>query len=266
MRVQIVIFSAPKDGNAPEEWEDGAFGASADGRDPRRARFVVVDGATEAYDVRRWRDLLVSSFMGSDKDRSAGQPGLDRDAMRAWFASVQDRWSAEAPAPADYIEQRKLQQSGSFATLLGCEINGLDGEAPAWRAVALGDTVLFHVRDGELIATFPDLAPGDFNTTPEVVHTMRASLDRMTSRLLFSDGTLAPGDVLFAATDALAQYIVVNARHKRLWPALASLCHPADFVRLIDDARWARLMTNDDVTLLRASVVVKQPSVVAICQ
>ena len=74
---------------------------------------------------------------------------------RAWrklFARMQDRWAAEAPAFGSIIEERKFAEVGSFATMLGFEIRGLDGPEPSWRAVALGDTVLFHVRAARLIA------------------------------------------------------------------------------------------------------------------
>src|SRR6266705_3346433 len=76
MQIQTVTFSAAKDGNAPGEWQDGACGGVvADGTGvPRRARFVVLDGATGAYDPVRWVDQLVRSFApqagGSQDPRS----------------------------------------------------------------------------------------------------------------------------------------------------------------------------------------------------
>jgi hypothetical protein len=272
MQVQMVAFSAQKDGNAPGEWEDGVcegvFGAPpALGLDPPRARFIVLDGATEAYDVRRWVDQLVTSFMSSDGSRGTGPPELNRAAMRTWFARMQEQWVKDSPAPADYIERRKFTQYGSFATMLGCELTGLDGPAPTWRAVALGDTVLFHVRDGDLLATFPPLGPDDFGTTPAVVHTLRSSLDQMSELLRFQNGSLAPGDLLFAATDALAHWIVRSTIHRErdLWPVLTSLCHPAVFNSLIADQRKSGRMNNDDVTLLRARLAAGDPSGVVIC-
>jgi len=60
MQIQMVTFSAVKDGNAPGEWQDGACGGVA--ADGRWGRFVVLDGATTAYDPVRWVDQLVRSF------------------------------------------------------------------------------------------------------------------------------------------------------------------------------------------------------------
>ena len=80
MQIQMVTFSAAKDGNAPGEWQDGACGGVIpDGTGaPHRARFVVLDGATTAYDPVRWVDQLVRSF--------APQP--DGSSVTFWAACI----------------------------------------------------------------------------------------------------------------------------------------------------------------------------------
>ena len=215
MQIQMVTFSEPKDGNAPGEWQDGACGGVlGDGTaTPRRARFVVLDGATGAYDPVRWVDQLVRSF--APQAGGAEGPRLEPAAMRAWFAEMQDQWAADVRVFDSIIEERKFAEVGSFATLLGFEIYSLDGPEPYWQAVALGDTVLFHVRAGRMIAVFPPMGPDDFGTLPDGVHTARASLDRMTERLLTGGGALEVGDFLFAATDAMAQWILRTI--ERVW-------------------------------------------------
>src|SRR5581483_2259684 len=204
MQIQMVTFSAAKDGNAPGEWQDGACGGVIpDGTGaPHRARFVVLDGATTAYDPVRWVDQLVRSFAPPPDGGSSGSPGprLEPAAMRAWFAEMQGQWAKDVRDFDSIIEERKFAEVGSFATLLGFDIYGLDGPEPHWRGVALGDTVLFHVRAGHLIATFPPMGPDDFGTLPDGVHTSPASLERMTERLLTGGGVLEAGDFLFAAT------------------------------------------------------------------
>ena len=184
MQIQMVTFSEPKAGNAPGEWQDGAAGGVV-GDGSGTGRFIVVDGATQAYDPLRWVDQLVTSFV-------SGGPALEPAAMRAWFAAMQDQWAADVRAFDSIIEQRKFAEVGSFATLLGFEIAGLDGPQPCWRAVALGDTVLFHVRAGRLIATFPPLGPDDFGTRPDGVHTQRSSLDRMAGAFSSGAGSWRP--------------------------------------------------------------------------
>jgi len=274
MHIQMVVFSEPKAGQSPGDWEDcacgGVISAVAPGQVPQRARFVVVDGATEAYDALRWVDQLVTSFSG--QANAAVGPRLDPAAMRAWFAQMQDQWARESPTVFDsIIEERKFTEVGSFATLLGCELSGLDGPEPAWQAVALGDTVLFHVRHGHLLATFPPLGPNDFGTRPDGVYTLRSRLDRMSDRLLFGGGSLAPGDFLFGATDAMAHWIIRSVARggERVLTVLEGLAHPSVFTRLVDDHRKARnsdeRMKNDDVTLLRLRVLPDQPSFLLRC-
>jgi hypothetical protein len=276
MQIQVVTFSETKDGNAPDEWQDGASGGVV-GDATGTARFIVVDGATGSFDPVRWVDQLVTSFVPPPGPRGADHagprpPGLEPAAMRAWFAQMQDQWAADVPAFDSIIEERKFREVGSFATFLGFEITGLAGPDPRWRAVALGDTVLFHVRADRLIATFPPMRPGDFGSRPAGVHTKRSSLDEMTERLLAADGVLADGDFLFAATDAMAEWILRAAARDeaKVWQTLAGLVHPDVFARLVSDQRKeqdaAKRMKNDDVTLMRLRMLADQPSFVLACR
>ena len=275
MQIQMVTFTEAKAGNAPGEWQDGASGgvvASVAGT-AERARFIVVDGATGAYDPLRWVDQLVTSFAPqTGQPESDPGPRLERAAMRAWFARMQDLWACDVPAFDSIIEERKFAETGSFATLLGFEIYGLDGPEPHWRAVALGDTVLFHVRAGRLLATFPPMGPDDFGNLPDGVNTLRSSLDRMTERLQVGAGVLEAGDFLFAATDAMAHWILraVGRDGQKVWDTLATLAHPDVFARLVQDQRreqeGAKRMKNDDVTLMRLRMLADQPSFLLACR
>ena len=275
MQIQMVTFSAAKDGNAPGEWQDGACGGVIpDGTGaPHRARFVVLDGATTAYDPVRWVDQLVRSFAPPPDSLDGPQgPRLEPAAMRAWFAEMQDRWAKDVRDFDSIIEERKFAEVGSFATLLGFEIYGLDGPEPYWRAVALGDTVLFHVRAGRLVATFPPLGPEDFGTLPDGVHTSPASLDKMTERLLIGGGVLEAGDFLFAATDAMAQWILraIQRGEAKVWDTLTTLAHPDVFAQLVADQRrerdGAKRLKNDDVTLMRLRMLDGQPAYLLACR
>ena len=196
MQVRSVLFGLEKAGNAAKEWEDGAGAFDGDPAAGRNPRFIVVDGATEAYDSLRWVDHLVTSFIGDSSSRKSQMPSLDAESMQRWFELMQERWVAEAPAAfANIFEERKFAQAGSFATLLGCELTGLDGPNPSWDAVALGDTVLFHVRDRRLVAQFPRLGADDFGLSPDGVHTQPAALEQMRRQLTFAHGSLVEGDL-----------------------------------------------------------------------
>ncbi len=265
--LQMVVFHVPKAGSAEEEWEDGAGLDPGDPATGRNARCIVVDGATEAYDSIRWVGQLVDSFLGIQP--AGGAPSLTARAMDEWFGLMQDRWVQTAPATfASIFEERKFHEDGSFATLLGCEIHDLGGQRPRWSAVALGDTVLFHVRGARVLAQFPALAAEDFGLNPDGVFTQPSARDRMRARLGHADGSLAVGDRLFLATDAVAEWMVRAGRSDadRLWRTLGRLDHPALFRRLVADRRRAGEMKNDDVTLMRVEITESAPEVLVVCQ
>jgi hypothetical protein len=263
---QMVAFHEPKAGSAAEEWEDGAGLDPGDPATGRNARCVVADGATEAYDSIRWVSQLVDSFLGI---HPGGAPELTESAMGEWFARMQDRWVQDAPATfASVFEERKFREDGSFATILGCEIRGLGGLRPGWSAVALGDTVLFHVRDFRLLAQFPALGAGDFGINPDGVYTQRSALGRMRARLGCASGSLAVGDRLFIATDACAEWMIRAGRSNGagLWRGLGRIDHPALFRRVVTDRRRKGEMKNDDVTLLRVEITDSEPDLLVVCQ
>jgi hypothetical protein len=260
---QAVVFHEPKVGSVETEWEDGAGHDPGDPVTRRSARCIVVDGATEAYDSIRWVGQLVDSFLGIQPE--GGSPALTDRAMDEWFGLMQDRWLQTAPTSFGSIfEERKFADDGSFATLLGCEIRDLDGARPRWEAVALGDTVLFHVRGTELLEQFPPLGAEDFGLNPDGVFTQPSARERMRSRLTRAEGRLAVGDRLFLATDALADWMV-RTGGDLLWRTLDRLDHPTLFRRLVADRRRTGEMKNDDVTLMRVEITDSEPALLVVC-
>jgi hypothetical protein len=264
---QVVIFHEPKIGSTEAEWEDGAGYDCGDPAAGRSARLIVADGATDAYRASTWVAQLVDSFLGSRSN--GGAPAITPGAMDDWFALMQERWLKTAPTRfASIFEERKFYDYGSFATLLGCEIRGLDSSHPTWSAIALGDTVLFHVRGTRLLEQFPMMSADDFGLNPDGVFTQPSQRHRMRERLSFADGQLALGDRLFIATDALAAWMIATARidADRLWRTLDRLNHPEPFRAIIGDRRQTGEMKNDDVTLMRVEITRSGPELLVVCQ
>lgn len=234
--------------------------------EPPGFRFVVTDGATETYESRRWVDYLVGSFMSADRTCATGWPDIERGSIGAWFKAMQDQWWAAPHATRDAIEKLKLRQ-GTLATFVGGQITGLNTATPVWQAATLGDSVLFHVRDGNLITQVPELRAADFASTPEGISTLPEKLGRMSEQLQIRDGYLEPGDMIFVATDAFAKWMVtrVEARDRALWPLLGELTHPSVFDQLVAKERRNAAIKDDDVTLLRIRIQEKPASTVIIC-
>lgn len=257
IQARTVIYFAQKLGNAEAEWEDAGATAPADRVSGRGQRLAVADGATSGFGSARWAQQLVAGFVGADRD---GPPELTRGALRKWFEVMQARWREDPRlAGATELQKIKLAQVGSFATFLGCELTDR-----GWLAVALGDTVLFQVRADRLVAQFPRMAAGDFGSNPDGVSTRPETLSGMAGRVLAAQGDLADGDVLYLATDALAQWMI-GADQSALWPMLAGLGHPDTFRALVADRRRSGELHNDDVTLLRAHIVSSRPSDLVVC-
>ena len=260
----MVAFHRPKEGSTAAEWEDGAGYDPGDPDAGRTPRCIVVDGATEAYDSIRWVGQLVESFLGLE---AGGRPRLEADAMTAWFAAMQQQWVDRAPATFGTVfEEQKFSRHGSFATLLGCDLD-LAGDTPSWRAVALGDAVLFHVRAGRLVGEFPPMARADFGIDPDGVFTQPGQLERMRAGVRFGTGPLLPGDVLLLCTDALAAWgVQEGSTRSQPWARLSDIDHPHTFAALVEEQLASRRLKNDDITLLRVTLSESPANVLVVCQ
>jgi hypothetical protein len=275
MQAQMVILYAAKRGNDEREWEDGAAGSCADPRTGRNPRFAVADGATEGFGSARWAHQLVTGFVDPERaeraersERPGEPPTLGHDDLHRYLRVAQDRWHRDPRlAGASDLERLKLARVGSFATLVGCELSGLTGPEPRWDAVALGDSVLFHVRGDQLVTQFPLIDADGFGVNPDGVSTKPEHLAGAVSRLTRRSGRLSAGDRLYLATDAFAQWMVATDRSdpRALWDTLAVLDHPGTFRALVADRRAAGEMTNDDVTLLRVHLVETGPRYLVVC-
>jgi hypothetical protein len=258
----MTVFSAPKDGNPDTDWEDKAIVRR---REDGSLRFLVLDGAAEAFDTVRWVDEIAGSYAPASETERA--PRLNRDDMDGWFGHLQERWAQRRPQFRNLMEERKFHEVGSYATMLAGVVTGLDGTTARWQAMALGDTVLFHVRGRRLLAHFPPLTDDDFDLYPAGVSTKPAKRAEMVVGLRDADGWLEPGDSLLVATDALAQWILRRRSRDEasLFDQLGGLSHPDGFDALIANLRRTREIVDDDVTLLRIGFFATAPAHLVVC-
>ena len=254
---EIVVPWLPKSGNADAEYED-AF-AFDEAWQPSVARLAVADGASEAYDSQTWVRLLVSSFV----DR--GGPTLDRANVRSWLLAMQRSWWSDTPDFSSVVEEAKYQD-GSFGTFLGVELRGIGGDhdGASWVALAVGDTALFHIRDGELAAMFPEMTAKEFAEPPELVNTKPQLVERTLERMKVGHGSLRDGDTILVSTDALAEWAVARQEFgDPPWGALANVggCGRCALEQLVEELRAANEIKNDDVTLLVARITSQMSAV-----
>jgi hypothetical protein len=227
----------PKRGHRPEEYEDAAAG------DGGRGRFAVADGATESAFAGDWSRLLAEAFV-RDSIMERGWPEWLPAVRKQWLEAVGGR---ELPW---YLEEKFAQ--GAFSTFLGLELTAApSGEVWEWRAVAVGDCCLFHVRGNELVCSFPLDAAADFNSTPMLIGSRPGDFPRDQR----AKGRARHGDRFLLASDAMAQWAMRRHEARRPpWPELESVFQNPDadneFARWVDTLWDGKELRTDDVTIL----------------
>jgi hypothetical protein len=235
-------FHTHKRGNAADEYEDAFSG------DPIRGRFAVADGASESSFAAGWAKLLVEGFIAAE-----GEPWCELD----WLRPRRRRWAEEVDGlPLPWYAEDKREQ-GAYATLLGVVFRTASTEAePAdWHALAVGDSCLFHLRDGELRLSFPLTRSAEFGSLPDLLGSRGRSADTPPTAVMQTQGEWLPGDRFLLMTDALAEW-TLRQTETNGQPTLAVdhlLAEPAPqaaFADWVEDQRQRHGLRNDDVTLM----------------
>ena len=245
--------SLPKRGNANAEYEDGYAS------DPNTRRFAVSDGATESSFAAPWAQALVDQFIV--------QPVRDKDLQvwQAWLAPLQETWQADiAWEQLPWFATEKARE-GAFSSLVGLEFFPPVEEPRQplslhWRAVAVGDSCLFHIRDGALLsAAFPIKQSKEFSNRPLLLSSNSARNTRLAKAIEVKDSMTdsSPaiiGDRFLLATDAMAEWFL--RRHEDGGQPAKELAPMTDQGYFAEFAKWAAQqrtdgrMRNDDVTLM----------------
>jgi hypothetical protein len=216
-------FRLPKRGHGAAEYEDAFAGMAT--------RFAVADGASESSFAGAWARLLTQAFVRGPVK------------WPAWLTPLQERWASTAvTGPLPWYAETKFEE-GAFATLLG-----VVAEPPRrrWRAWAVGDSCVFHVRRNRLMQAFPRIHSGEFDNAPRLVGSRSRPPRRERAR-----GAWRDGDRLLLMTDALAQWFLRRVEAgRRPWRIIDRLQGDEDFAPWIEKLRDRGELRNDDVTLL----------------
>jgi hypothetical protein len=229
-------LAVPKQGHSAEEYED-AVAADVEG-----GRFAIADGAADSSFAALWAQLLVTEFVAAPAEGLVCWP--------EWLGPLQRTWAERVGVqPLPWYAEAKLEQ-GAFATFLGVVVRG-----GLWRALAVGDSCLFHVRAGQLEQAFPLTRSADFDNTPWLVGSRVPGGEAIELRSQRAEGIWRPGDRLWLMTDALGQWFLEETeRQNRPWGELEALVGSGvpqqAFADWVSALREARRLRNDDVTLL----------------
>jgi hypothetical protein len=220
-------FRLPKRGNSWEEFED-AYAC-----DPAAGRFAIADGASESIFAGEWAHELCQAFVA---DRAAVGK------MEPWLAFARNRWQDRVGMQTELWHVAEKLRDGSFATFLGLTIDS----GGRWRAIAVGDSCMFHVHGGSLACAFPVDSSSAFGTRPELIGSHRNGRIRVAG----ARGRLMAGDTIALMSDALAEWFLKQHEDGRSpWRELAGLPE-AGFAEWVQTERAQHRLKNDDVTLL----------------
>ncbi|MEV6248322.1 hypothetical protein AB0M38_19295 [Streptomyces sp. NPDC051742] len=275
--LDVQRFLVPKAGSSLDECEDAIDVLLSP--DASSLFAAVSDGASESLLAGAWAKQLVrgaiASMTAADEEPGDREGGLSGAFVEALLPRTVDQWDgyiseyqAERAArgrPIAWYEQPGLDR-GAFATLIAVHMRA----APAvpetsgavrrwiWRAFALGDSCLFHFRDGRLITSFPIKDSHGFGITPQLLGSRNRDATLIGERVSTATGELLAGDELLLATDALAAWLLSHPEIDsggagRQLGNLADLDHEL-FTEWVQSERDKSRMRNDDVALIRMRV------------
>lgn len=247
MDAYVKAFWLPKEGSTEEEYEDAFFPRHANSLSGERLRFAVADGATEASFSRLWARMLVRAFV---------RHTLDLPPKPDQLSALREQWSESVHGKALPWYAEEKAASGAFSTLVGIEFTEqtVDSEVRrAWRAVAAGDSCLFHLRDDRIRTVFPVSESSAFSNSPDLLGTIAGSQVDESRLFLETTGSWARNDRFLLMTDALACWFLKAAEGgAQPWATLAEAGDgEADFRQFIAKVRADKAMKNDDVTFVK---------------
>lgn len=232
MRVECKIFWLPKSGNSSEEYEDAACpDVSHDFIELPEYRCAIADGATETSFARTWARLLANGFVD-----------------QLSIPELQEEWLEEIPTENQpwYVEEKA--NAGAYAALLGCVIDSTG----SYSCESVGDCCFIHVRDEQIVFSFPMQSPEQFGNQPILIGSKTDSGEVQNET---AKGAWEAADILILASDALACWILRDSEHLK---KILEIETQEKFSQLIETARQhtngALTLHNDDVTFMRLNL------------
>lgn len=260
MEPQIQAYWVPKLGNSNEEYEDAFAYSTTDGM------LAIADGATESSFADRWARDLVDSYVTKPPEVNGA-----KTAFPDWLTPMQQRWRAGIDwENLPWFAEEKAK-AGAFATFLGLTIYDPDhfkkssfleratamfrkNEPPQvwkWKAMAVGDSCVFQVRDDKLITCFPISKAEDFNSRPVLLCSNPANNGSVWAEVRFEQGDCKAEDLFILATDAVAKWFLdQHALGGKPWDTLKAVRSQMEFQDIVARLRSEKTMRNDDATVV----------------
>jgi hypothetical protein len=256
MEPLVHAYWTAKEGSAAEEYED-AFAYS-----PNSRHFAIADGATESSFADRWARSLVQKYSKEPPRPTGGIVPLPE-----WVKPLQEEWHGNIKWDALPWFAEEKARLGAFATFLGLSFTGSgpklnggfltrlkrkkDRDKLLWRACAIGDSCLFHIRDETLLSSFPLTRSEQFQNTPLLLSSNPDHNRTVWDRVQVTEGDCRFGDLFLALTDALAKWFLADVeRGGKPWVKLTAIHSESAFETFVQELRGTKALRNDDTTML----------------
>lgn len=243
------VFTLAKDAEHPGENQDacrvdGAAGIA-----------VIADGVATGIFSRRWAEILVEAVVAGPPDP------FDAPAMAAWLDQRRRLWSSEIDVANLAWFQKPKMRHGAFSTLLWVRLDRAEqdvdegGTAFVLHARAIGDSCLMHVRDGQILDSFPIRRSDQLEADPLVVGSLDLGRDHL-ARFEPMETVCQTGDLVVLATDAIVHWALrlKEQGNPPRWDDYWDMSE-SDWQDEIGRLRADRQMRYDDATLALLRVV-----------
>jgi hypothetical protein len=220
-------------------------------------RVVVADGASESMLAGKWARWLTVNF-GATGAATRSKPGFlaaYRAATEQWAFEV-ERYVEERDqrgTPIQWYEEPGLAK-GAFSTVIVLDVSRDDEGQGSWRAAALGDSCVFHVRGDAVRLSFPLEDAAAFSNQPPLLPSRAADEELVRRNISLRRADWRPGDTFYVVTDALAAWFLrASAADQRPWEPLRDLdtADAPDFSTWVGLKRDEGELRDDDTTLVR---------------
>lgn len=239
MRLRCRTYWAPKAGSVEDEYEDAFWPVRDLDARVHGFRCALGDGATESSFSGSWARILVRAYCRRWLDGRQGERRI-KDLGAAWRSEV-------AAGPLPWYAEQKLEQ-GAFSALLGLQLL----EGGTWRAMAVGDTCLFHMRGSDAVNAFPLDRSDQFSSSAVLISSVWRYNRTLSEHRRETCGAWERGDAFLLMTDALACWYLRSIENGHV-PSVPR--RRASFRPWLAGLRAAGAVRNDDTTIMRVEML-----------
>ena len=217
--------------------------------------FAISDGATSSPDARTWANMLVeaSTLHESDKDIF---PAVIQELRTSWEKTWEKQKQKQISTNAGWWTETALNKpnAATYCSITFTNQKSSNSSEIHWRAIAMGDSCLFQIRNNKLMLSFPLVSENEFTDRPVLVRSKGEIIN--SDKIMHLNGTAQVNDIFLLATDALAEWIFKYGLHtdKTLSSDFYKKLNSIDFEKFIESERQVDRIKDDDSTIINIGV------------